>query len=83
MFVEGRVQGVGFRQNAAREADRLGLQGWIRNLADGRAEAVYEGPREAVEEMVAWSRSGPRWAMVTDIAVYDEEPKGERGFSVR
>jgi acylphosphatase len=83
VFVDGRVQGVGFRQNAVREADRLGLQGWIRNLPDGRVEAVYEGPRDAVEEMVAWSRGGPRWAVVTGIAVYDEEPKGERGFSVR
>ena len=83
VLVDGRVQGVGFRQHAAREATRLGLQGWIRNLPDGRVEAVYEGTRDAVEEMVAWSRRGPAWAMVTDIAVHDEEPKGERGFSVR
>ena len=83
VFVDGRVQGVGFRQSAAREATRLGLQGWVRNLPDGRVEAVYEGTRDAVEEMVAWSRRGPAWAMVTDIVVHDEEPKGERGFSGR
>jgi acylphosphatase len=83
VFVSGRVQGVGFRQSAAREAIRLGLNGWIRNLPDGRVEAVYEGPRDTAEEMVAWTRRGPAWATVTDIAVYDEEPKGERGFSVR
>jgi len=77
------VQGVGFRQSAAREAARLGLQGWISNLPDGRVEAVYEGSRGAVEEMVAWSRRGPSWAMVTDVTVRDEKPKGERGFSVR
>jgi acylphosphatase len=83
VFVDGRVQGVGFRQSAAREATRLGLRGWIRNLPDGRVEAAYEGPRNAVEQMVAWSRRGPAWATVTDMVVRDEEPKGERGFSVR
>lgn len=83
VFVDGRVQGVGFRQSAAREATRLGLQGWIRNLPDGRVEAAYEGTRDAVEEMVAWSRRGPVWAGVTDVNVHDEEPKGERGFGVR
>jgi acylphosphatase len=83
VFVDGRVQGVGFRQSAAREATRIGLQGWIRNLPDGRVEAAYEGTRDAVEQMVAWSRRGPAWGMVTDMTVHDEEPKGERGFSVR
>jgi acylphosphatase len=83
VFVDGRVQGVGFRQSAAREATRLGLQGWIRNLPDGRVEAVYEGRRDAVEEMVAWSRRGPGWAAVTDLSVCDEEPTGEQGFSIR
>ena len=62
VFVEGRVQGVGFRQSTAREAMRLGLQGWVRNLPDGRVEAVYEGPRDAVEKMLAWSGRGPGWA---------------------
>ena len=83
VIVDGRVQGVGFRQSAAREAIRLALQGWIRNLPDGRVEAVYEGTRDAVDEMAAWSRRGPSWAMVTDMSVHDEEPKGERGFSIR
>ncbi len=83
IFVDGRVQGVGFRQSAAREATRLGLRGWIRNLPDGRVEAAYEGTRDAVEEMVAWSRHGPAWAVVTDTDVHAEEPTGERGFTVR
>jgi acylphosphatase len=82
VFVEGRVQGVGFRASAAREAMRLGVTGWARNLPDGRVEAVYEGPREAVEEMLAWTRRGPAAARVTDMTIHDEEPKGERGFSV-
>jgi len=82
VFVDGRVQGVGFRYSTAREADRLGIQGWARNLPDGRVEAVYEGPRAAVEEMLAWTRRGPTSARVDEIAIHDEAPKGERGFSV-
>lgn len=82
VFVDGRVQGVGFRYSAAREAVRLGIQGWARNLPDGRVEAVYEGPRDAVEEMLAWTRRGPASARVDAIAIHDEDPKGERGFSV-
>jgi acylphosphatase len=83
VFVDGRVQGVGFRQSAAREAIGLGLQGWVRNLPDGRVEAVYEGTRAAVEDMIAWSRRGPGWAVVMDLTVREEEPQGERGFSIR
>lgn len=82
VFVDGRVQGVGFRAAAAREAARLGVQGWARNLPDGRVEAAYEGPRDAVEDMLAWTRHGPAGARVTDVTIHDEEPKGERGFSV-
>lgn len=83
VFVEGRVQGVSFRYYTCQEAARLGVSGWVRNLADGRVEAVYEGPRTAVEEMLAWTRRGPTWAHVDAIAVHDEEPEGERGFSAR
>jgi len=82
VFVEGRVQGVNFRYRAYQEATRLGVTGWARNLPDGRVEAVYEGPRENVEEMLGWTRHGPEWARVTGLAVYDEEPKQERGFGI-
>ena len=83
VFVDGRVQGVGFRASAAREAVRLGVAGWARNLADGSVEVVYEGPRPAVEDMLAWTRRGPGSARVDGMAILDEEPKGERGFSIR
>jgi acylphosphatase len=83
LFVEGRVQGVSFRHYAWHEATRLGLCGWVRNLGDGRVEAVYEGPRAGVEEMLAWTRRGPALARVDTLAIHDEEPQGERGFSVR
>jgi acylphosphatase len=83
VLVEGRVQGVSFRYGTFLEADRLGVNGWARNLPDGRVEAVYEGTREAVEQMLTWTRHGPEWAQVTGVSVYDEEPKEERGFSIR
>jgi acylphosphatase len=83
VFVEGRVQGVNFRYCTYREAVRLGVSGWARNLADGRVEAIYEGPREAVDELLAWTRHGPEWARVTEITIQDEEPKGESGFGIR
>ena len=83
VFVDGRVQGVGFRASAAREAVRLGVTGWARNLADGSVEVVYEGPQAAVEDMLAWTRRGTASARVDSMAIHDEEPKGERGFSIR
>ena len=83
IFVEGRVQGVWFRDSTWQQAIRLGVSGWARNLPDGRVEAVYEGPRDAVEALLAWTRLGPERALVTAVAIYDETPKGERGFSVR
>lgn len=83
IFAEGRVQGVWFRDSVWQQATRLGVNGWVRNLPDGRVEAVYEAPRDAVEELVAWTRRGPERALVTAVEIYDEEPKGERGFSVR
>jgi acylphosphatase len=82
VFVGGRVQGVGFRASAAHEAMRLGVSGWARNLPDGRVEAVYEGPQEAVEALLAWTRHGPAAARVSDMSIHDEEPKGEWGFGV-
>jgi acylphosphatase len=82
VFVDGRVQGVGFRASAAHEAGRLGLTGWARNLPDGRMEAVYEGPRDAVEEMLAWTRRGPVSARVDAMEIHDEEARGERGFRI-
>jgi acylphosphatase len=83
VFIEGRVQGVWFRDSAWQEAKRLGLAGWVRNLQDGRVEAVYEGTRGAVEEMLAWTNRGPERADVTGVEINDEEPEGERGFRIR
>ena len=83
VLVDGRVQGVWFRESTRRRAIRLGVGGWVRNLPDGRVEAVYEGPPDAVEELLVWTRRGPERALVSAVEIHDEEPKGERGFSVR
>jgi acylphosphatase len=83
VFVSGRVQGVWFRESCRAEATALGVGGWVRNLADGRVEAVFEGTEPAVARMVAWCRQGPSRARVDGVEVQVEEPTGEPGFHVR
>jgi acylphosphatase len=77
VFVEGRVQGVFFRESTRRRAIELGLHGSVRNLSDGRVEAIFEGSAQAVEEAVAFLRHGPPYARVDAIAVEDEPVHGE------
>ena len=79
----GRVQGVFFRDSVRREAARRGVAGWARNCADGSAEAVFEGPADAVEAMVEFVRRGPGHAAVSSIDTTSEPPEGLSGFSVR
>ncbi len=82
--IEGMVQGVGFRAHTVRQAERRGLSGWVRNLDDGSVEAVFEGRREAVEDMIAWCRQGPPYARVDGVEVSWEKHTGDsRGFGVR
>jgi acylphosphatase len=83
VFVSGRVQGVFFRAECARVAREHGVSGFARNLADGRVEAVFEGPAGAVDAMVAWCHAGPKWAGVESVEVSNEEPTGDRDFRVR
>ena len=77
--VTGRVQGVGYRQSAVSEASRLGVSGSVRNLPDGSVEAVAEGPRGAVEALVAWCGRGPWGARVASLEVGWEQPVGDPG----
>ncbi len=81
--VSGRVQGVFFRDAARDEAGRLGLDGWVRNLQDGRVEAVFEGGSDAVRRMIEWCKSGPSSADVDEVSVEEESPEGLSGFEVR
>jgi len=80
--VSGRVQGVGFRFHAAREASGLGVGGWVRNELDGTVLAHLEGPEEAVEAMLGWCHLGPPAARVTGVEVSDVEPTGARSFEI-
>ncbi|MGH9032569.1 MAG: acylphosphatase [Acidimicrobiia bacterium] len=83
VLVAGRVQGVWFRESARDQATAVGVEGWVRNLGDGRVELVLEGPEAAVDRMVAWCRAGPPRARVDGVEVVAEVPVGERGFRVR
>ena len=75
--IRGKVQGVYYRESSRREAMRLGLTGWVRNLSDGSVEAVAEGSPEALEEFIAWCRHGPPQARVTDVERADSEARGD------
>ncbi|MFB6105714.1 MAG: acylphosphatase [Halobacteriaceae archaeon] len=83
VFVSGRVQGVFFRATTRDAAGERGVDGWVRNLDDGRVEAVFEGPADAVESMVAFCREGSPAASVRDVDAEDGAPEGLDGFSVR
>ena len=67
LLIQGRVQGVWFRESMRQEAARLGVTGWVRNRADGSVEAVVQGPLEAVDALVNWARSGPPMAQVERV----------------
>jgi acylphosphatase len=82
VWVDGRVQGVWFRETCRRLATQLHVVGWVRNRPDGRVEAVFEGSPGAVNQLVRWCRSGPPRADVRDVQVVEEPPVGEGGFSV-
>ncbi|WP_439578220.1 acylphosphatase [Elioraea sp.] len=71
ILVSGRVQGVGFRAFAARQADRLGIDGWVRNLEDGRVEALAAGEETAVAEFIAALKRGPLIARVASVEVIE------------
>lgn len=83
VFVSGLVQGVGYRYSTMNQAKYFGLGGWVRNLPDGRVEAVFEGPKKAVEGMIDWCRSGPTSARVSELVLEYEDPEGERTFEIR
>lgn len=67
VIIRGRVQGVGFRYSAYRQAEALGLNGWVRNRADGSVEALFEGSKSRLDEMLAWCREGSRYALVSTV----------------
>lgn len=82
VFISGRVQGVFFRAGTREEAERQSVDGWVKNLSDGRVEAVFEGDPASVEALVEWCHEGSSRAKVDDVEVTYEEPRGEDGFQI-
>ena len=83
VFVFGTVQGVYYRASTRDAARERGVDGWVRNRDDGRVEAVFEGPEDAVEAMVEWCHEGSPQARVDDVEVSYGDPEGHDGFEVR
>ena len=82
-MVHGQVQGVFYRDSCRREARRLGVAGFVRNVDDGTVEAVFEGDPDAVSTMLDWAHAGPVQAQVGRVDVTEEAPEGLTGFDVR
>ena len=84
VYISGYVQGVCFRAYAHDLARQIGVNGWVRNLFDGRVEAVFEGERDKVEKMINFCRCGPQGADVSDVEVKWDDYKGEfSDFDIR
>lgn len=84
MIIRGLVQGVWFRQSTKDEASRLGVHGWVRNLPNGNVEALFEGEKKKVEELVGWCHRGPSGAQVASVDIAWEQYQGEFGhFAIR
>lgn len=77
VYISGRVQGVFFRDSTRKNAEKHNLTGWVKNLKDGRVEAVLEGEEDNIQQLIEWAREGPMMANVTDLEVewsdYQEE----------
>lgn len=84
ILVSGRVQGVFFRESARKKAKELGLTGWVKNLANGQVEAVFEGDEAAADEMIAWFRQGPAFAKLDDFKIIEDDYRGDfRDFEIK
>ncbi|MGD8291196.1 MAG: acylphosphatase [Desulfobacterales bacterium] len=76
-IISGRVQGVFFRMETKRAADRIGVYGWVRNLRDGTVEAIFEGNQDQVDTLLEWCKEGPPRADVSDVKIDWQDHKGE------
>jgi acylphosphatase len=84
VVIHGLVQGVFFRASARDEAVRLGVGGWVRNLHDGTVQALFEGEKKKVEELVGWCHRGPSGARVSKVDISWEPYRGEhKRFDIR
>jgi acylphosphatase len=82
LLIRGRVQGVGYREAMRREAEQLGLSGWVRNRSDNSVEAVVHGPAEVVAQLMDWASRGPRFAAVSSVEESQAEMPASQGFEI-
>ncbi|MGD1716788.1 acylphosphatase [Dapis sp. BLCC M172] len=82
VLISGKVQGVGYRFSTLNTAVSLGINGWVKNLPDGRVEAVFEGREEVVKKMINWCYQGPKPAVVQNVLVRYEQVEGIEGFEI-
>ena len=83
VWISGKVQGVWFRAHTEKKAYQTGIAGWVRNLPDGRVEAVFQGSHEAVAVMIDWCHQGSPSAQVDNVAVVWEDPEELTDFNIR
>lgn len=84
VYLSGRVQGVGFRAFTMRTAQQLSVNGWVKNLSDGRVEAIFTGSKDKVDKMLEQVKQGPSFAKVDDIEIVEEKYQNQyNDFEVR
>ena len=85
VLISGRVQGVCFRACTRDQAQILDLSGWVRNLSDGRVEALFEGPSEVIDQMLEWCKEGAPSSSVSDLEVFKDDASTSNGdtFEIR
>ncbi len=83
VLVSGRVQQVGYRDYVVREAQKLGVKGWVRNLSDGRVELLADADAAVLDEFLSKCREGPRFARIDDISAFPVEERPVKGFTKR
>lgn len=83
VLVSGKIQGVGYRVSVLQAANKFNLNGWVRNLPDGRVEAVFEGNLSNIEQILRWCRQGNSMAVVQNIVVEQQMPENIQSFEIR
>ncbi|MFB6174804.1 MAG: acylphosphatase [Candidatus Nanohalobium sp.] len=83
LWISGNVQGVGFRASMRRRAKNNDVTGWVKNLEDGRVEAVLEGEEDDVAEVMEWARKGPSIASVEKVELEEEAPEFIEAFEIK
>lgn len=84
LLISGRVQGVGYRASACDKGQQLGINGWVKNMPDGRVEMIIEGEQLKLEQMIAWAKQGPRFADVSHIDISEQSVTGKLSeFQIR